>query len=69
MITRAYKSNGTVKAFIMRICGSDCEYTFEVDLFSLLQKLRQLIEIGTDLQFCTFRRVTIAFFIVVIENQ
>ena len=39
------------------------------NLFSLLLKLPQLIKIGTDLQFCIFCRVTIAFLIVVIEHQ
>ena len=39
------------------------------NLFPLLLKLPQSIKIGTDSQFCTFCRVTIAFLIVVIEHQ
>ena len=39
------------------------------NLFSLLLKLPQLTNIGTDLHFCMFCWVAIAFLIVVIENQ
>ena len=39
------------------------------NLLSLSLKLPQLIKIGTDLQFCIFCWVAIAFLIVVIENQ
>ena len=39
------------------------------NLLLLLLKLPQFIEIGTDLQFCIFVVLAIAFFIVVIEHQ
>ena len=41
----------------------------KIHLFSLLLKLSHFIKIGTDLQFCIFCWVAIAFLIVVIENQ
>ena len=41
----------------------------DCNLFFLLVKLPQVKKIGTDLQFCTFCRGTIAFSTVAIEHQ
>ena len=63
--------NGVGFGMLYRFFSVHLEHTLEkiFHLFSLLLKLPQLIKIGTDLQFCIFGWVAIAFLIVLIENQ